>query len=311
MDKPTVHEMICPIFGNYCHDTGKDLRLIGRCTDLSELLGNTPEELEGKRLYDILTKETAEETVSAVRLQIDSLSETEMLMSLTRSDGTSVCVLSRGRVVCDRSGNEYVEGVFVVANRIGNMISDLRRKVASYSAQLSQTENRISALRIRAEQDSLTKIFNASTTRRLSEEYIAGTRGKCAMLIIDVDDFKRINDRYGHMVGDDVMTCAASAIKKLFRSNDIVGRVGGDEFLVLMKDVPDIDIVKTRCSQIVSAFNKMQFDIMENELMSCSVGAAVLSDSDVSYNELFLCADKAMYSAKNMGGNRFVVEEYK
>ena len=45
--------------------------------------------------------------------------------------------------------------------------------------------------------------------------------------------------------------------------------------------------------------------------MSCSVGAAVLSDSDVSYNELFLCADKAMYSAKNMGGNRFVVEEYK
>ena len=128
------------------------------------------------------------------------------------------------------------------------------------------------------------------------------------MLVIDVDGFKRINDFYGHMVGDEVMIASANAIKKLFRANDIVGRVGGDEFLVLMKDVSDIGIVETKCAQILEAFNKIHSDSMKNEMMSCSVGAAVSSSNDITYNDLFLCADKAMYSAKKNGGNKYFVE---
>ena len=107
------------------------------------------------------------------------------------------------------------------------------------------------------------------------------------------------------------MICAADAIKKLFRANDIVGRIGGDEFLVLMKDVSDVNIVSLRCSQILEAFKAMRFDVMKNEELSCSVGAAVFGVSKISYDEMFLCADKAMYRAKNLGGNQYVVIECK
>ena len=199
----------------------------------------------------------------------------------------------------------------MVAEKTGKTIEELKDGVKIYRQKLSQTENRINLLQTRAEQDSLTKILNAGTTRRLAEEYVSAPQSNCAMLVVDVDDFKRINDRYGHMVGDSVMICAADAIKKLFRANDIVGRIGGDEFLVLMKDVSDVNIVSLRCSQILEAFKAMRFDVMKNEELSCSVGAAVFGVSKISYDEMFLCADKAMYRAKNLGGNQYVVIECK
>ena len=64
--------------------------------------------------------------------------------------------------------------------------------------------------------------------------YLKKSKNSCAVIVIDIDDFKVINDRYGHMIGDNVLVCAAQAIRNQFRSQDIVGRIGGDEFLVLM-----------------------------------------------------------------------------
>lgn len=309
MDERFVHELTYPIIGSYCHSIDNGFKLMGNCDDLAALLGRSPKELSGEKLSAFLDPCKCEKAESILNRQIQIEGKTELLLTFVKSDGTSVGVLSCGTVESDHMGKKWLKCVFMVAEKTVELAEELQTKVEQYKAKLSQTENKITDLQIRAEQDSLTNIFNARTTKKLSKEYLSVIKSKCALLIIDVDDFKRINDRYGHMAGDQVMIAAASAIKKLFRSDDIVGRVGGDEFLVLMKDIPDTDIVFTRCEQINTAFNKMQFDSMKNETMSCSVGAAVSCVKDINYDRLFLCADKAMYRAKQNGGNKYFVEE--
>ncbi len=166
-----------------------------------------------------------------------------------------------------------------------------------------------SALQEQAERDSLTKIYNAHTSRKLAEEYLADVEEDIisALLVIDLDDFKHVNDRYGHMFGDEVLVQAAQTIKKLFRSRDIVGRIGGEEFIVLMKDVPDQRIVNKRCSQLNAAFHDIfKEQLAENEL-SCSIGVAVSPIHGNSYYDLFRLADRAMYRAKDLGKDRYVI----
>lgn len=311
MDRRFDYELNFPMYGFYSYSTAPGFRITQDSSDLARLLGRSPVEIKGQELSSLISFLDNEDVISTIQDQIKRGMEIEVMINFAKKDGTSICVLSRGKVEEDRFGNEYVRNVFVLAEKTGQMINKLKDGVELYRKKLSQTETRINLLQTRAEQDSLTNILNAGTTKRLVEEYIAGPQSSCAMLIIDVDDFKRINDRYGHMVGDEVMVSAAKAIQKLFRANDIVGRIGGDEFLVLMKEVSDTNIVAFRCSQILEAFNDMHFEVMRNEQMSCSVGAAVSYLSKISYDEMFLCADKAMYRAKNSGGNQYVVKDCK
>ena len=311
MDRRLSADLISPMYGFYFCENAPGLKLIGDCEDLARLLDRSVEELQGQELASFISCLCDGDVVANLKEQLEHSQETEALICFDKKDGTSVCVLTRGRVEEDRFGNVYVRNVFVVAEKTGQLIDRLKDGVDLYRKKLSQTENRINLLQTCAEQDSLTKILNAGTTKRLAQEYITEPQSHCAMLIIDVDDFKRINDRYGHMVGDEVMVSAAAAIKKLFRANDIVGRIGGDEFLVLMKDVSDVGIVSLRCAQILEAFGEMRFEAMKNEQLSCSVGAALSGAIKMSYDEMFLIADKAMYRAKNLGGNRYVVKDNK
>lgn len=127
----------------------------------------------------------------------------------------------------------------------------------------------------------------------------------CALLIIDLDDFKQVNDSYGHMFGDAVLVQAAQTIKKLFRSKDIVGRIGGEEFMVLMKDITDSEIVNIRCNQLNTAFHDILCRQMTENPLSCSIGVSFAPAHGRSYFELFCCADQALYLAKDQGKDRY------
>ena len=301
-------ETITPIYGFYSFTTEEQYCLTEDCADLARLLGFKTDELIGTELADLISYSCRAAAMAALKTQLEQCGETEVLINFTKADGTGCCVLSRGKIEEDRFGNEYVRNVFVCAEKTGQMVAQLKDMTEIYRTKLTQNEKRIDLLQTYAEQDSLTGILNAGTTRRLAEEYITAMKSRCAMIIIDIDDFKRVNDRHGHMSGDELLMRAANVLKKQFRSNDIVGRIGGDEFLVLMKDISDKDIVSVRCSQIVSAFHDMHFDSMKNARMSCSVGAAVSESGNFCYDDLFLSADKAMYRAKRSGGNGYVVE---
>lgn len=169
------------------------------------------------------------------------------------------------------------------------------------------------ALQDRAERDSLTKLLNKHAGRKQAEEYFSRFPDgvSSAMMIIDLDNFKQVNDQYGHLFGDAVLTKVAREIKKLFRNQDIVSRIGGDEFLVLMRGVADRKLVESRCQRLLNMFRAVLQDQKVKLPLSCSIGIALSPEHGKTYYELFNRADQALYWAKAKGKNNFVIYDEK
>ncbi|MBQ4505182.1 MAG: diguanylate cyclase, partial [Firmicutes bacterium] len=172
---------------------------------------------------------------------------------------------------------------------------------------IDETERATQALQERAERDSLTGILNKKAGQVQVEKSLEkrGKNEKYAMLIIDLDNFKQVNDRYGHMFGDAVLSQAAQEIRKQFRMDDIAARIGGDEFMVFMKKVPDRERVKNRCEKLVKSFRTMFEERIPGSGLTCSIGIAMAPDDGIAHQELYHAADKALYQAKKMGKNQF------
>ena len=158
-----------------------------------------------------------------------------------------------------------------------------------------------------AKRDPLTKLFNKVETQkaivRAIEEYPDDLH---AMFVIDVDDFKEINDTFGHTYGDTVIIDIANTIKENFRSEDIVGRVGGDEFVVFMKDVPREKVIE-KAKKLCQALEKSYRGDAISKQISVSMGIAFYGKDGRNYQTLFENADRAMYRAKQGGKSGFEV----
>ena len=178
-------------------------------------------------------------------------------------------------------------------------------KVIGVIADVDSDQRASHALIKRAERDSLTGMLNKAAARRQVEQFLEKANGeqRAALLIVDLDDFKEINDRYGHMFGDAVLTRAAAAIRGLFREKDILARIGGDEFMVFMQDIPDGELVQRRCDMLLETLKSLLDSRIAGQVCSCSVGFALMPDHGVSYQTLFQRADRALYQAKACGKN--------
>lgn len=272
-------------------------------------LGFSVAELGGSSFIERMIPAEREKFLSVLTGKNSDDPEVEMLLSLCRKDGSFGFVFMRGWVVLSEQGNREIQGVMVEAAKTAKIFSALRSDVEKWRVKLSETEDIVTSLTLYAEKDPLTQILNTAATRRQAEEYLQGGNKNCALIIIDMDDFKQINDSYGHMTGDEVLINVAKIIRKLFRSRDIVGRIGGDEFLVLMKDVSEKEILATRCSQILEEIKNIRCNSMTENEISCSVGAVFSSQKNNTYDALFAAADKAMYRVKGSGKAEFQIEE--
>ena len=163
-------------------------------------------------------------------------------------------------------------------------------------------------LRRKAEHDLLTGLYNRVTTMTLVNEALAHSaqNDRHALFVVDIDNFKKINDSFGHLSGDRLIAASAEKIRSLFRSGDIVGRVGGDEFVIFMKNADSESVMKkaetlNRTITSLGGFEKIGSPV------SVSVGAAFYPGDGSSYDELFRKGDTAMYAAKKHGKNSFRV----
>lgn len=165
-------------------------------------------------------------------------------------------------------------------------------------------------MELRLKQDDLTKLLNKSTTKSEIEAFLKkNVRGTHALMLIDVDNFKGINDTLGHMFGDSVLITIAKKIQDLFRATDIVGRIGGDEFMVFMKHT-DYYQAKLKAESICKNVRQTYHGGSKEEIeVSCSVGVAIISTVKESYSSLFARADMAMYQAKEAGKNQYRIAE--
>lgn len=122
-------------------------------------------------------------------------------------------------------------------------------------------------------------------------------------IIMDIDNFKAINDNYGHEVGDEVLVQIALKLNSIFRASDTIGRIGGDEFAVLMKELADSEDAARRAQTIVDTMGAIV--LPGGGKPSVSVGVALYPTQGTCYEELYRNADKAMYQAKNWGKGCF------
>jgi len=174
------------------------------------------------------------------------------------------------------------------------------------SAQLAEANRKLEAL---ASTDWLTDCLNrrAFTTRVDAALGDSGTEGN-ALLVIDADHFKTINDRFGHYRGDEVLQLIAGAIRASVREGDLVGRLGGEEFGVFMPGANDIIAmhVGERIRRAINALFVHSEDMAQR--LSVSIGGATFEGA-IGFAELFRVADLRLYEAKRQGRNRLLMDD--
>ncbi len=193
----------------------------------------------------------------------------------------------RVKMVPRTHGDELlVEGVWVILNeRTGNVLED-------YTEWMNL--------------DSLTKTLNKKTISAYAERAVE--RGENPTIVmIDVDEFKSINDTFGHPFGDQVIAAVADIIKKVVGEHGVVGRVGGDEFMVVLKDCSEELELRNYLRGIRTNVAALFQERMTNKRISCSIGAARGGIDANEYRELYRIADRVLYVAKQKGKNRYVI----
>lgn len=164
-------------------------------------------------------------------------------------------------------------------------------------------------LLLRAEKDALTGIYNQGATEQLIHNAIedGNENSLSAMMIIDLDNFKEANDLLGHANGDQLLEKTAGILKEMFKGGDVIGRIGGDEFLVYMRNLETISDADEMAGNIVK---QVRYDLdFEGQPIhvTCSVGVAVYPYHGKNYEELFEKADRAVYTVKANGKDGYRV----
>lgn len=181
-------------------------------------------------------------------------------------------------------------------------------------------EELVAAVAIRAERmrtlrslmarDSLTGLFNHTTTTQLLENAIAVAKrnsGTLCFVMVDIDNFKSINDSHGHPVGDQVILALSRVLQQRLRNSDVVGRYGGEEFAIILQDIP-ADRVAKLIDELRHDFSRVDFHSAQGDF-SCTFSAGIASYPAHRRLELLReAADKALYEAKRNGRNRVVVD---
>ncbi|MEG1578745.1 MAG: diguanylate cyclase, partial [Oscillospiraceae bacterium] len=162
---------------------------------------------------------------------------------------------------------------------------------------------------LQAQKDPMTGLYNKVAVATLANKGLAEyPYGRHALMVLDIDDFKGINDTLGHAFGDLVLIDVSAKLKTAFRSNDIVGRIGGDEFSVLMKNIPDTGSVLKKGAELSKLFRQTYVGEKQQCKISCSIGMIITeAETDDTFEALYRKADAALYQAKQSGKNRFVL----
>ena len=203
-----------------------------------------------------------------------------------------------------------LHGVFVVAEAL--VIGYMIKFQIEYAIELNRSENEIielnKELSFTSLHDSLTGLPNRNNLHSKLNFILANAnryQHKFAVLFLDLDHFKNINDTLGHNIGDALLKSVAAKLESIVRENDVISRIGGDEFVIVITDFDDIGSLERVIIHILEEFH--QEWVIKNHFLrlSASIGVAIYPDDSKEINELMKYADIAMYKAKSEGRDKF------
>ena len=175
----------------------------------------------------------------------------------------------------------------VLLRRVGNIIDNL---------------DKIHGLEIAASTDALTKLLNKAATQKKLAALVKEAFG--ALLMVDLDSFKLVNDIYGHLAGDKILIHFADLIRCMIRENDVAGRMGGDEFIVFLQNVDDEKVLTAKANFLNESILIEAKNLLGNEMqipLGVSIGAVFVPDEGNDFPKLYEKADAALYKIKQRG----------
>ena len=217
-------------------------------------------------------------------------------MELMRTGkGTNYIIEEKGE-----NGSEYLElikrPVFDENGKVNGIVAIINNITEMQSLRLE--------LEKRSKTDQLTGLLNKQTTEELitsllERDHKKKSRG--ALLMIDVDKFKHVNDTYGHIAGDRVLMAIGNIIHESFKGMDIAGRIGGDEFMVYLRDIDSSSTALQLAAKISDRARHLFPDEPLGKCVSLSIGIALFPEHSKNFEDLYRAADKALYYVKERG----------
>jgi len=268
-------------------------RALNDAIKLVELLGMTMEAYQRK---GVLSDADRAETVAYMTLHNQDILA-NMNRLTTALEQSSVQRISRLRVV--------QTGAFLLA--LANFLIIVLGLVRQYH----HVERDGQRWRELAQRDTLTGLFNRAAFRAGMENHVCPPQGNpspLTVLMLDLDGFKPINDRYGHAAGDKLLQDVGHVLVATARESDLVARLGGDEFALLCPHLHTPESIRHLCERLIQAINQIPGPDGQ-PVVKASLGAAVFPDHGADVDELMAAADRAMYHSKTTGGSRWSLAE--
>lgn len=216
------------------------------------------------------------------------------------------------------SGKEMIEAEFRMKDISGEFVwchirgktlyNEVKKpyRVIGKVVNIDLHKKELQTLEYKAKRDSLTGVYNKSTTKDLIDHYIQKHSDlKHIFMIIDIDDFKSINDTYGHLQGDKILSYVIGQVKMIFATGEIIGRIGGDEFAVFIGNISSRETIIMKAELLRRALHTVYTDEGYEISLSGSIGVSMYPDDGTTYNQLLCCADKALYLVKDEGKDGF------
>lgn len=261
-----------------------DMRLSPAC---SRLLG-LPEQIEN--FTEVCQEEKNQGAACHRLLQAMTPEADQQRMQITRANGTT--------------------GTYRVTNRLYYTASEEIDYILGLFTDITQEVHREEHLAVHAQIDGLTHVYNSGTVRRLLSDTMTDFNedNLGAFLILDIDNFKKFNDIYGHQVGDLVLRIVARVLKEQLRVDDVIGRLGGDEFCAYLPGLSSIGFLSTLCERLNKGVTETAAAEGVETPVTISIGATMLHTFD-DFLTAYDRADQALYEAKEKGRNGYVAKE--
>lgn len=194
-----------------------------------------------------------------------------------------------------------------VTGRIYHWAEDGTIRMFTYRQNIDSQKRQEASMMDRMQRDSLSGAYNKGATEELIDRMIQDAPQRpCALLILDIDDFKHVNDDHGHAVGDQVIAEFSRILRENFRKSDIIGRIGGDEFVAFLP-IPSEKWVEGKARALSKSLNTCIAIEGKEILLSASIGIAIGPAAGESFAELYRHADQALYQTKERGKNGYTV----
>lgn len=252
-------------------------------------------------IYDEIIKSIAKYAIfeDDKQIYLETLGRARLLDLLTREGTTEVDLEYRQKL---ENGDVQWMAITIIHLTTSSSNSE---KVIGYVKNIDQRKKQELEILKQSQKDGLTSLYNKKATQTLIENLLNNDKAQNtgAVIMIDIDNFKKINDTLGHIEGDSALSQVGEKLSGLFRPVDIVGRIGGDEFLVFMNNYNSFSTLINKLDMISDMFKDIKLGENGNYVVSGSIGVSLYPQDGTTYTELYQKADQALYVSKSRGKN--------